>query len=142
MVENELDLWPPDLGVSDPPRSPVNILRQQAAALSGKLNKRVIARVETRRIASGDAFFGRHKTQRLIGQLQHRMLLVVPDLDNYELELLMLVHGEESYPIMARLKAEPLVRIQNEEELLGWLRQAFASDITRRALSSLLSLVQ
>jgi len=136
MPENEIDLWPPDLGLEGTPQSPVSILRQQANALSSKLNHRIRARVRTEPFAR---FSSEYKKSGF--RLRHTLVLVVPSLEDYELDLLNLVQKEDMYPILAQLKDEDPAPMEGEEELMNWLRDAFASQTTRRALSSLLALV-
>ncbi len=136
MAENLLDLWPSDLGIANLPQSPVSILRQQASALSAKLDNRILARVDSR--PSG-GYIAAHNFERA---LCHRLVLVVPSLEDYTLDFLNLTQGEEAYPIVAQLKAKDSVLLKNEEALVLWLREAFASETTRNTLSSLLSLVQ
>ncbi len=131
MAEQDVDLWPSDLGLEALPRSPVTILRQQAAALSAKLDNRIQARIYSAPIG-----FGRLHG----GKLRHRMVLVVPSLEDYELDLLKLWHGDDVYPVSAQFKDGPEYEIGTEKELLEWLRVSFASETTRRALGSLLSL--
>ncbi len=72
--------------------------------------------------------------------LRHRMVLVVPSLEDYELDLLNLSHGDNVYPVFAQLKDQEIGEIGSEKELLEWLRVSFASDSTRRAIDSLRSL--
>ena len=132
MPEHDVDLWPSDLGLEALPRSPVAILRQQAAALSAKLDNRIQAKVYTAPTGFGD--------RRLKIKLRHRMVLVVPSLEDYELDLLNLSHGDNVYPVSAQLKDGPEYEVGGEKELLEWLRDSFASETTRRALGSLLSL--
>ncbi len=133
MPEQDVDLWPSDLGLEALPRSPVTILRQQAAALSAKLDNRIQARIHSTPAGYGD--------RQINIKLRHRMVLVVPNLEDYELDLLNVSHGDNVYPVFAQLKDQhPAAEIGSEKELLEWLRVSFASETTRRALGSLLSL--
>ncbi len=136
MTENLLDLWPSDLGIANLPQSPVSILRQQASALSAKLGNKIHARVDSRPAV------GFSRQHDLALALRHRLLLVVPSLEDYTLDFLNLAQGDELYPILAQLKAKDQVLLKDEEALVNWLREAFASETTRNTLSSLLSLVQ
>lgn len=68
------------------------------------------------------------------------MVLVVPSLEGYEFDLLNLSHGDNVYPVFAQLKDQQVDDLGSEKELLEWLRVSFASETTRRALGSVLSL--
>ena len=71
------------------------------------------------------------------------MILVVPSLENYELDLLSLGHGDEPYPVFAQLKDDIAEHLESEQELIDWLRSAaLSSPTTRRAIDSLRSLVE
>ena len=145
MAEDLLDLWPSDLGIGSLPRSPVSILRQQARALSAKLDNQILARVDSRPATSFTydvAFSSSAIRSRFIPSISHRLLLIVPSVEDYTLDLLNLVQGEELYPIFAQIKAKDQVPLKDEEALVNWLRQAFASQTTRSILGSLLSLAQ
>lgn len=109
-------------------------MRQQASALTTRLENKIRARVDSSPVGRRDRVEGM--------KLRHQMLLVVPSLEDYELELLSLAQGDSLYPVFAQLKDEPSEIIENEAELLDWLRSAFSSGITRRALGSILSLVE
>ena len=139
MAKNDSDLWPSDLGLEELPRSPLSILREQAGALSAKLDGKVQARVYSAPIDQ----FSRsdYRSSNVKAKLRHRMVLVVPSLEDYELDLLNLAHGDDAYPLLAQLRdKEDRSVIHDENALVEWLREAFASQSTRRALSSLLSL--
>lgn len=137
MPENDLDLWPQDLLPSEPARSPVSILRQQAEALSLKTRHQVTARVDTQPFVAGlsiDNDFFRP-------QFRHRLILVVPKLEDYELELLSIYHQVAFYPLAAIAgKREEAKLLKNESELMDWLKQTFGSQETRKVLSTLVSL--
>ena len=121
---------PSDLVDENVPQSPVSILRQQANALSAKLNNRILAKVVSQ------------STLVPSPRVRHRLVLVVPSLENYQLDLLGFSQNEEIYPVVAQLRAEEPATLENEQAFIDWLRRAFASTTTRRTLSSLLSLVQ
>ena len=100
--------------------------------MSAKLDNRIQARIYSAPTGLG----GRHSG----GKLRHRMVLVVPNLEDYEVDLLNVSHGDNVYPVFAQLKDQRVDEIGSENELLEWLRHSFASETTRRALGSLLSL--
>src|SRR5881296_859505 len=81
-MATNVDLWgeiqPPDV------RTPVSILREQAALLGQKTKNLVEASVET--TSSGGTFY-------------HTFKLVAPALDNYTYQLFRIRHGIQLYPV-------------------------------------------
>ena len=106
------DFWG-DIG-ADPVRSPVAVLREQAALLGSKTKNLVEARVETSTFR--DTF-------------RHAFLLVVPTLD-YQYQLFSVSHGLEMYPLEASL---PYRQVSDEEAILKMFRDAGRSDHYARA---------
>jgi len=78
-------------------RTPLAILREQAALLGAKTKNLIEATVATS--VNGPQF-------------QHRFNLVVPSLGNYTYELFWVTHGIEMYPIIVPL-APPKDRVNN-----------------------------
>jgi hypothetical protein len=141
MQENELDLWPSDLAQEDA-NSPVAILRQQAEALAVHTGHKLRARVATNPGGS-EAFaaldYGAYN--RLQPEFRHRFLIVVPALEDYELELLTLYQGTNQYPIAAQLiRSDTADVLENESSLTAWLKKAFASPAARNSLRTLMSM--
>jgi len=79
-----VDLWPPELKVAEV-KSPVAILREQAALLKGKTEHEIEADVE----------LGESKTQGFI----YHFYLVAPTLNNYHFRLFSVVHDVTLYPV-------------------------------------------
>jgi hypothetical protein len=102
-------------------RTPLAILREQAALLGDKTKHLVEARVVTRTEES--AFF-------------HSLRLVVPALDQYTYELFTVHHGVDLYPVTAYGEARPL---KTEDEFVEWLRARLSSEATKRIISNLMS---
>jgi hypothetical protein len=112
-------------------RTPLAILREQAALLGPKTKNLVEATVTTRR----DRFQGES-----IGEFVHHFNLVVPSLDGYTYELFHVTHGVNLYPVIIPGGGPMLARpLKSEEEFLGWLRQELSSPNTKRIISNLLA---
>lgn len=112
------DLWG-DLEVQEL-KSPVSILRKQAALLGSKTQNLVEARVET------------HISY---GRFVHSFNLIVPVLD-YTYQLFAVEHGPEIYPFYVGE-----TRAENENEFRRWLQEKLSSPETKRIVSNLLSQV-
>jgi hypothetical protein len=132
------DLWPDDI-VDAVSTTPASILKVQAGRLGQKTKNLVQGQVETSAAS---------------GRLVHSFKLIAPALDNYTYELLRISHGVTLYPI--KVEEEPIktskVRfadmggkkvpghwLQNEGELIDWLREALSAPQTRRIVGSLVS---
>src|ERR1017187_9270395 len=105
-------------------RTPLAVLREQAALLGRKTNNLVEATVTT----------GVYR-----GGFIHRFNLVVPALDDYTYELFAVTHGIELYPVR---KWDPLSvypDFPSEEAFVEWLRQELSSPETKRIVSNLLA---
>ncbi len=141
MQENEVDLWPADLAQEDA-KSPVAILRQQAEALAARTGHKLRARVATEPFALqsyGPSW--RQSFGQLKPQFRHRLIIVVPALEDYELDLVSLYQGMDLYPIAAELvKQEDRALLDDELNLKNWLKKAFSSPATRNSLRTLLSM--
>jgi hypothetical protein len=122
------DLWG-DLAPAEV-RTPVAILREQAALLGSKTQNQVEASVRTE-IVKG---FG--------SQFRHTFNLVVPGLDNYTYRLFGIHHGVEMYPVNTDERMGLIdVELNTEEEFLEWLRNKLSSIETKRIISNLLGQV-
>jgi hypothetical protein len=116
------DLW----GAIDPKgliqRTPLSILREQAALLGQKTGNLVEAQVE--RGAWGHAGF------------KLTLNLVVPGLDSYTYELLKLWHPVTLYPVTV-ISSD--TELQNEEAFVNWLHAKLSSPDTHSIIGHLLS---
>ena len=142
MQENEVDLWPADLAQEDA-KSPVAILRQQAEALAAHTGHKLRARVATEPCALEDVYgpIWRQSFGQLKPQFRHRLIIVVPALEDYELDLVSLYQGMDLYPIAAELvKQDNRALLDDELNLKNWLKGAFSSPATRSSLRTLLSM--
>jgi hypothetical protein len=106
-------------------RTPLAILREQAAMLGPKTNYLLEARVDT----------NVDEDRRFI----HRFNLVVPALDNYTYQLFSIVHGVDLYPVKDWAQIHVL---DDEAEFTEWLRQRPSSPETRKILSNLIAQAQ
>ena len=102
-------------------RTPLSILREQAALLGAKTKNLVEASVKTR--VNGDTFC-------------HSLELVVPALDSYTYKLFTICHGASIYPVVQPSKS---TRLETEEEFIEWLGAILSSPETKRIVSNLLS---
>lgn len=132
-------LWPDNL-TGHASNAPVALLREQAEALATATDNKLRARVET-------IGYKQHYTvtQASLGMLQpqfrHRMVIVVPSLENYELEILNLYQGLEAYPVAAESKASAFAdTLRDQDALIAWLKKTLGSEATKKTLSTLLSL--
>ena len=131
MPENEIpDLWPPDTA-SQTVRTPVSILRAQAAALGRHTSNILEGEITTR--PDEERFY-------------HSFDIVVPLFGGYRYRLLTIAHGVMLYPIQVVYGAlevnvpsagEWAFQLYSESEFVSWLRQKFSSEETQKLLSSL-----
>jgi hypothetical protein len=129
----KMDLWgeiAPDLV-----RTPVAIMREQAALLGAKTKNLVEAAVKT-------DVWGQ--------QLVHRFLLVAPTLSNYTYELFKVRHGAGVYPVTVLNESDKpqalSITVEGEElatenEFTRWLGAQLSSDRTKRIVANLLAQV-
>ena len=119
MATQIADLWgefKPAVG-----RTPLAILREQAALLGDKTKRLVEARVVTR--TDGSVFF-------------HSFRLVVPALDLYTYELFTVHHEVDLYPVTAYAETRLL---KTEDEFVEWLRAKLSSEATMRIIGNLMA---
>jgi hypothetical protein len=116
------DLWPDDFGQSDLP-PPVVILKEQAELLAAKTRGFVLARVSS---TAGSSF-------------KHTMYLTAPYLDGYTYQLLQAFHTIEMYPLTVASEGQG-EEIQTPELLRDKLKRLFASGVTKRVISSMISM--
>jgi hypothetical protein len=101
-------------------RTPLAILREQAALLGAKTRNLVEATVATN--VRGPEFI-------------HRFNLVAPSMGNYTYELFIVVHRIEMYPITVL----PGLSLKTEEAFTEWLRDTLSSDTTKKIIANLLA---
>jgi hypothetical protein len=112
-------------------RTPLSIMREQAALLGQKTHNLVEARVET------DVDYSR--------LFKHRFLLVVPALNDYEYQLFRVEHSIDLYPVEvqgAEIRSgygESILR--NEDAFVEWLGQMLSSQRTKGIIANLLAQV-
>ncbi|HLK22343.1 MAG TPA: hypothetical protein VKT81_25525 [Bryobacteraceae bacterium] len=106
-------------------RTPLSILREQAAALGPKTLNLVEAKVETR---------------RSYGQsIVHSFQLVVPALDDYTYQLFEIEHGADLYPLTVKDEERTF---GNEKQFTDWLQKELSSEKTKKLVSNLLAQVR
>ena len=106
-------------------RTPVSILKEQAALIGQKTKNILEAEVRTES-PNGPNF-------RIV------LDFVVPSLDNYRYRLLSATHPITLYPLEARGPGGTDSFLQNETAFLNWLRVQLSSEETRRIIGALLS---
>ena len=116
-------------------RTPLAILREQAALLGTKTKNLVEATV---------------KTEVLGEQFVHRFRLIVPALSNYTYELFKVRHGVAIYPITVlgsgagladRLSGTADIELATEQQFTEWLGAQLSSEKTMRIVANLLAQV-
>ncbi len=103
-------------------RTPLTIMREQAAILGQKTGNIVEARVVTETQYTGEFYIG--------------LDLVVPSLDNYTYRLLKIAHPITLYPIKDLASYQ---EIQDETAFVEWLRTKLSSAETRGIIGNLFS---
>jgi hypothetical protein len=104
-------------------RTPLAILREQAALLGTKTKNLVEATVDTS--INRDGLF------------IHRFTLVVPSLSNYKYELFRIQHGVAIYPIDIPGPLTP--QFETEPQFVDWLHRKLSSVETKRIVANLLA---
>jgi len=118
------DLWPADIGETSMV-PPVAILREQAALLGRKTRQLLRAHVNT---DSNGPY------------INHFFIIYAPAID-YTLELFRMTHEINLYPIGAIWRGER-EEINDENELLEYLKKVFGSNDTKKTIHSLLAQVR
>jgi hypothetical protein len=124
MAATNLDLWPalPHVKL----RTPVSILREQAALLGHKTKNLLEAEVST---------------NTWHGELRHSFKIVAPALD-YSFELFSVTHGLDLYPILGQRANEAVAtRLEDEAAFIVWVREQLSSERTLRLIQALLAQV-
>jgi hypothetical protein len=104
-------------------RTPVAILREQAALLGAKTKNLVEATVYT---------------ESYHGAFRHLFNLVVPGLNDYTYNLFTIEHGISLYPVSIVGRE---LRLETEQEVTDWLRDFLSSRETKRIVGNLLAQV-
>jgi hypothetical protein len=116
------DFWPANLEDATL-RTPVTVLREQAALLGPKTQQLVVAEVAS---TSSSANF------------MHTFYLAVPTLDNYRYELFRIQHGILLYPVVGIYRSIQ-TQLSSEEHLKDWLKKVLTSNETVRLIQALLA---
>src|SRR5262245_4360896 len=119
MMAAQIDLW--GTLIPEPHRTPVAILREQAALLGTKTEHLIEAEVTTS-----------IQDQRFV----HGFDIVVPGLDGYRYQLFRISHGPEIYPVDVRFRTGVL---SSEDEFVAWLGEKLSSKETKHLINNLLS---
>ncbi len=104
-------------------RTPVAILREQAALLGAKTKNLVEATVYTESVR---------------GSFRHLFNLVVPGLDNYNYTLFAIDHGIDLYPVTVFGRD---LKFDTEEAFTDWLQTVLSSAETKKIVGNLLAQV-
>ncbi len=130
MATNLPDLWPDDIAVTNDLKSPVTILRQQAALLGEKTQNLVEAEVSSQ-VTPGSPSEGSYFT--------HQFSLVAPALDNYKFRLFYIRHLIDFYPIRIWKEGAKEIQVGSEQEFIETLREIFSSEETKRVIRALIA---
>jgi hypothetical protein len=121
------DLWPVDLQPVQPVRTPVGLLKEQAALLGPKTDNILEAYVSTHKleVKFGDESFWT------------RFLIVAPTLE-YHYEVFSITYGITLYPV----RTESGEILNDENELKSFLQRQLQSDKTRKVVGALIAQVR
>ncbi|HYM75439.1 MAG TPA: hypothetical protein VE377_05615 [Candidatus Dormibacteraeota bacterium] len=120
----EVDLWPKARFETDLV-TPVSILRRQAALLGEKTQQLVTAYVAS---------------EALYNEMTHYFRLVVPALDNYKYELFRVTHKvDQLYPLTGHVQDKNPVKITDQSDLVGWLKEVLSAESTAKRIDSLMA---
>ena len=124
------DLWPTNL-FSTALRAPVTLLREQALLLAEKSSRLIVGRVQSERTEYDNS-------------VQHSLRARVPDLGNYEVEIVRIEHeAQRLYPVFAhRRDGGDHEQIQSEQRLVEWLRRELGSDWVVQTIQTLVAQVR
>jgi hypothetical protein len=122
MPDEEIDLWPDDIGDATF-RTPLSFLKEQASFLGQKTQQLVKAEVESE--PSGNDFL-------------HIFSIVSPSFNNYRYELFRLKHGVTLYPAVLYWNRIPY-DIPDEKSLKDKLKTILTDTKTKNIVNSLLS---
>src|SRR5579872_400146 len=112
------DLWG-EIQIPNDVRTPLAILREQAALLGPKTQNLVEAEVDTEPYGS---------------DLRHRFYLIAPALDNYRYQLFEARHEvTKLYPVVIDYST----RLATQDELMDWLKNRLSSPETRQVITTL-----
>ena len=106
-------------------RTPVSIMREQAALLGTKTRNLVEATVET-----GTQF----------GRFNHSFLLLVPALGLYKYELFRIEHDVDLYPVTVVIGTQG-EQLDNEQQFIDWLKRKLSDRETKQLIGNLLGMV-
>ena len=137
------DLWPEDLQIVEP-LTPVAILKQQAILLGKKTKNLVEGRVYTVTVAANEgslmaltAFNKSIASDSAHLMLVHNFDLVISTLGSYKYTLFTASHDINLYPVY--VSSDQKIKCENEEEFMQAIKRIFASEETRRVISSLIA---
>lgn len=123
-TDEELNLWPPQLGTTTV-RSPLAIMKRQASLLGSATRNQLEGEVQTRTAAK-------------MG-FRHDFHIVAPGLDNYRFGLFSVYHPVTLYPLEVWIGDASATQCNDEEAFIEAIRTVLQSEETRKVLDALLS---
>jgi hypothetical protein len=127
MSTHTADFWPDDIGQTDL-RTPVALLREQAAALGEKTRNVVTAEVESESVPPSD--------EKLF---TYSLYLVAPAI-RYRYQLLTIRHPITLYPISVTTPKMPnWAKVGSEQDFANWLKTVLASNETKMIIRALMA---
>jgi hypothetical protein len=121
------DLWPEDISHEISVIMPVNILREQASALTERTKGLLEGLVQS------------FKPNRPDEDFHHTLSIVAPALDNYQHTLLWVYHGISGYPARVETPDGQLRSGLGQDAFVETLKAIFAQDQTKRIIQALLA---
>lgn len=132
------DLWPDVIKVSETSaRSPVAILRQQAAYLGDKTQNIVQAEVSTSTTSTRRGVLPFADTPPY--DFAHTFRLVAPALDNYKYDLFIVMHNMTFYPLMLTYEGKRY-EADNEHAFIRELQAILSSPRTTEIIDQLVTM--
>ena len=120
------DLWPEDINDESNLVMPIQILREQAAALTQRTKGIIEGEVRSPK-SSDDSFV-------------HEFVLVAPTLDGYAHRLIVIIHTIAGYPVEVHSRALGKRRIvDSQDDFLGCLREIFNHPETKQIIQALIA---
>lgn len=119
------DLWPTDIAEPPKEKSPLIILREQAAKLNEKTSNIVEARVSVEPYIEQNLLFIRFN-------------LKAPALGGYEYELLDMLQPADLYPVTLKFE-DKYIETMSEADFKDQLELIFKSTRTRKIIGSLIA---
>ena len=120
------NLWGELPDIADVGRSPRDILKEQAEALTAATRRGLVGEV---------------RTEAPYKDIEHELVIITPYLNNYEVTICRASHGAETYPVQVfdMVGSVAVPPCDREETFEKALQSILTSEKVRRIIASLLS---